>query len=91
MELKKKFKKVGFIFGLKREMKLFSNLNKKNYCVYGYGKSSKEATRKLLKLGVDLVINFGFVGLFLKNLKTVILFSLIKSLMRKKKIFQPKI
>ena len=36
MELKKKFKKVGFIFGLEREMKLFSNLNKKNYCVYGY-------------------------------------------------------
>ena len=69
MEHKKKFKKVGFIFGLKREMKLFSNLNKKNYCVYGYGKSSKEATRKLLKLGVDLVINFGFVASISKKLK----------------------
>ena len=69
MELKKKFKKVGFIFGLEREMKLFSNLNKKNYCVYGYGKSSKEATRKLLKLGVDIVINFGFVASISKKLK----------------------
>ena len=69
MELKKKFKKVGFIFGLEREMKLFSNLNKKNYCVYGYGKSSKEATNKLLKLGVDIVINFGFVASISKKLK----------------------
>lgn len=69
MEHKKKFKKVGFIFGLEREMKLFSSLSKKKYCVYGYGKSSKDATRKLLKLGVDVVINFGFVASISKKLK----------------------
>ena len=69
MEHKKKFKKVGFIFGLEREMKLFSSLSKTKYCVYGYGKSSKDATRKLLKLGVDVVINFGFVASISKKLK----------------------
>ena len=69
MEHKKKFKKVGFIFGLEREMKLFSSMSKKKYCVYGYGKSSKDATRKLLKLGVDVVINFGFVASISKKLK----------------------
>ena len=69
MEHKKKFKKIGFIFGLEREMKLFSSMSKKKYCVYGYGKSSKDATRKLLKLGVDVVINFGFVASISKKLK----------------------
>ena len=50
-------------------MKLFSSMSKKKYCVYGYGKSSKDATRKLLKLGVDVVINFGFVASISKKLK----------------------
>ena len=49
-------------------MKLFSNLNKKNYCVYGYGKSSKEATRKLLKLSRHCD-KFGFVASISKKLK----------------------
>ena len=69
MEHKKKFKKIGFIFGLKKEMKLVSSTNNNKFCVYGYGKSSKEATKKLLKLGVDIVVNFGFAGSVSKSLK----------------------
>ena len=65
---KKEFKKIGFIFGLKKEMKLVSHKDDK-FCVYGYGKSSKEATQKLLKQGVDIVINFGFAGSLSNNLK----------------------
>ena len=68
MEHKKEFKKIGFIFGLKKEMKLVPSSNNK-FCVYGYGKSSKEATKKLLKLGVDIVVNFGFAGSVSKSLK----------------------
>ena len=69
MEHKKKIKKIGFIFGLKKEMKLVSRANNNKFCVYGYGKSSKEATKKLLKLGVDIVVNFGFAGSVSKSLK----------------------
>ena len=69
MELKKKFKKIGFIFGLKREMKLVSHKNNNVVCAYGYGKSSKTATQELIKFGVDFVINFGFAGSISKNLK----------------------
>ena len=69
MEHKKKIKKIGFIFGLKKEMKLVSRKNNNKFCVYGYGKSSKEATKKLLKLGVDVVVNFGFAGSVSKSLK----------------------
>ncbi len=69
MEHKKEFKKIGFIFGLKKEMKLVSNTNNNKFCVYGYGKSSREATKKLLKLGVDIVVNFGFAGSVSKSLK----------------------
>ena len=69
MEHKKKIKKIGFIFGLKKEMKLVSRKNNNKFCVYGYGKSSKEATKKLLKLGVDIVVNFGFAGSVSKSLK----------------------
>ena len=69
MEHKKAFKKIGFIFGLKKEMKLVSSTNNNKFCVYGYGKSSKEATKKLLKLGVDIVVNFGFAGSVSKSLK----------------------
>ena len=66
---KKEFKRIGFIFGLKREMKLVSGKKNHKFCVYGYGKSSKEATQKLLKLGVDIVINFGFAGSVSKSLR----------------------
>ena len=69
MELKKKFKKIGFIFGLKREMKLVSCKNNHIVCVCGYGKASKNATQELIKFGVDIVINFGFAGSISKNLK----------------------
>ena len=69
MEHKKEFKKVGFIFGLKKEMKLVSSTNNNIFYVYGYGKSSREATKKLLKLGVDIVVNFGFAGSVSKSLK----------------------
>ncbi len=69
MELKKKFKKIGFIFGLKREMKLVSHKNNNIICVYGYGKASKNAAKKLIKFGVDIVINFGFAGSVSKSLK----------------------
>ena len=69
MELKKKFRKIGFIFGLKREMKLVSLKNNNIVCVYGYGKASKKATQKLIKLGVDIVINFGFAGSVSEGLK----------------------
>ena len=69
MELKKKFKRIGFIFGLKREMKLVSYKNNNIVCVYGYGKASKNATRELIRLGVDIVFNFGFAGSISKNLK----------------------
>ena len=69
MEHKKKIKKIGFIFGLKKEMKLVSSTNNNIFYVYGYGKSSKEATKKLLKLGVDIVVNFGFAGSVSKSLK----------------------
>ena len=44
----KKFKKIGLIFGLKREMKLILHHKKDNFCVYGYGKYSKGAVNKLL-------------------------------------------
>ena len=67
MELKKKFKKIGFIFGLKREMNLLSKKNKNIICVYGYGKASKNAAQELIKLGVDVVINFGFAGSISKS------------------------
>ena len=69
MELKKKFKKIGFIFGLKREMKLVSQKNNNIICVYGYGKASKNAAKELIKFGVDIVINFGFAGSVSKSLK----------------------
>ena len=69
MELKKKFKKIGFIFGLKREMNLVSHQKNNIICVCGYGKSSKNATQELIKFGVDIVINFGFAGSISKNLK----------------------
>ena len=69
MVLKKEFKKIGFIFGLKNEMKLVSSKKNNKFCVYGYGKSSKEATQKLLKFGVDIVINLGFAGSVSKTLK----------------------
>ena len=69
MELKKKFKKIGFIFGLKKEMNLVSHKNNNIICVYGYGKASKNATKKLIKFGVDIVINFGFAGSVSKSLK----------------------
>ena len=69
MEHKKEFKKIGFIFGLKREMKLLSSTNNNKFCFYGYGKSSKEATKELLKLGVDIVVNFGFAGSVSESLK----------------------
>ena len=68
MELKREFKRIGFIFGLKKEMKLVSNKVNNKFCVYGYGKSSKEATQKLLRLGVDVVINLGFAGSVSKSL-----------------------
>ena len=69
MEHKKKIKKIGFIFGLKKEMKLLSSTNNNKFCFYGYGKSSKEATKELLKLGVDIVVNFGFAGSVSESLK----------------------
>ena len=69
MELKKKFKKIGFIFGLKREIKLVSHKNNNMVCVYGYGKASKNAAQELIKSGVDIVINFGFAGSISKSLK----------------------
>ena len=69
MELKKKFKKIGFIFGLKREMKLVSHKSNNIVCAYGYGKSSKNATQELINFGVDFVINFGFAGSISKDLK----------------------
>jgi len=69
MEHKKKFKKIGFIFGLKREMNLVSHKKKNIICVCGYGKGSKNATQELINFGVDIVINFGFAGSITKNLK----------------------
>ena len=69
MELKKKFKKIGFIFGLKREMNLVLHKNNNVVCACGYGKGSKNATQELIKFGVDIVINFGFAGSISKNLK----------------------
>ncbi len=68
MEFKKK-PKIGFIFGLKREMKLVSDKNENIVCMYGYGKASKNAAKELIKSGVGIVINFGFAGSVKKNLK----------------------
>ena len=64
MEHKKTIKKIGFIFGLKREMNLVLHKNNNVVCAYGYGKGSKNATQELIELGVDIVINFGFAGQF---------------------------
>jgi len=89
MEHKKKFKKIGFIFGLKKEMKLVSSTNENKFCVYGYGKSSKEATKKLLKLGVDIVVNFGFAGSVSKNLKNGDIVFINKILNEKNKKLPP--
>ena len=69
MEHKKKIKKIGFIFGLKREMNLVSHKKNNIICVCGYGKGSKNATQELINFGVDIVINFGFAGSITKNLK----------------------
>ena len=69
MEHKKKIKKIGFIFGLKKEMNLVSHKKNNIICVYGYGKGSKNATQELINFGVDIVINFGFAGSISKNLK----------------------
>ena len=69
MEHKKKIKKIGFIFGLKREMNLVLHKNNNVVCAYGYGKGSKNATQELVEFGVDIVINFGFAGSVSKNLK----------------------
>ena len=69
MEHKKKIKKIGFIFGLKKEMNLVSHKKNNIICVYGYGKGSKNATQELINFGVDIVINFGFAGSVSKNLK----------------------
>ena len=69
MEHKKKIKKIGFIFGLKREMNLVSHKKNNIICVCGYGKGSKNATQELINFGVDIVINFGFAGSVSKNLK----------------------
>ena len=69
MEHKKKIKKIGFIFGLKREMNLVSHKKNNIICVCGYGKGSKNATQELINFGVDIVINFGFAGSISKNLK----------------------
>ena len=69
MELKKKFKKIGLIFGLKREMKLVTRKNNNIVCVCGYGKASKNAAQELIKFEVDIVINFGFAGSISKSLK----------------------
>ena len=71
MELKKKFKKIGFIFGLKREMNLVSHKNNNIVCVYGYGKASKNATQKLIKLGVDIVINFDTSRMLLTEVPSI--------------------
>ena len=38
-------------------------------CLWLWKISSKEATKKLLKLGVDIVVNFGFAGSVSKSLK----------------------
>ena len=65
----KKFKKIGLIFGLKREMKLILHHKKDDFCVYGYGKYSKGAVNKLLNHGVDIVVNLGFAGSISKDLK----------------------
>ena len=65
----KKFKKIGLIFGLKREMKLILKHKKDNFCVYGYGKHSKAAVNKLLNHRVDIVINLGFAGSIKQDLK----------------------
>ena len=65
----KKKPKIGFIFGLRREAKLVLRKNDNIISVYGYGKASKYAARKLIKLGVDIVINFGFAGSITKSLK----------------------
>ena len=69
MEHKKKIKKIGFIFGLIREMNLVSHKKNNIICVCGYGKGSKNATQELINFGVDIVINFGFAGSISKNLK----------------------
>ena len=69
MEHKKKIKKIGFIFGLKREMNLVSHKKNNIICVCGYGKGSKNATQELINFGVDIVINFGFAGSISKSLK----------------------
>tara|TARA_Y100000589_G_scaffold95069_1_gene89780 strand:+ start:200 stop:874 length:675 start_codon:yes stop_codon:yes gene_type:complete len=68
MVLKKNFKKIGFIFGLKKEIKLVSHKNNNIVCVNGYGKASKNAAQELIKSGVDIVINFGFAGSISKRL-----------------------
>ncbi len=69
MEHKKRIKKIGFIFGLKKEMNLVSHKKNNIICVCGYGKGSKNATQELINFGVDIVINFGFAGSISKNLK----------------------
>ncbi len=62
MEHKKINKKVGVIFGLKKEMLLFSPNSENILFCYGFSKYSKKATQKILKKNIDLIFNFGFAG-----------------------------
>jgi hypothetical protein len=66
MELKKKFKKIGFIFGLKREMKLVSYKNNNIVCVYGYGKASTQTILLFL-------YETSFISLFNPKIKPIFL------------------
>ena len=71
-------------FGLRREAKLVLHKNANIICVYGYGKASKNAAKELIKLGVDIVINFGFAGSISKSLKNGDIVFIEKILMKKK-------
>ena len=68
-------------------MNLVSHKNNNIVCVYGYGKASKNATQKLIKLGVDIVINFGFAGSISERLKNGDIVFIDKILNEKKEKF----
>ncbi len=54
--------KIGFIFGLKKEMDLLKYRHPEILYSHGYGELSKQATKKLIDSGVGFIINIGLAG-----------------------------
>ncbi len=86
MEHKIRKKRIGVIFGLKKEMDLFFVNENNIFFDYGYGKSSKLTAHKLIEKNVDIVFNFGFAGSISNKIKNgdIVLIDKIYNLKKRK-------